>query len=176
MRYRMIFFVFALLMAPATQVWADTQKTEALDRLVATREIIDTVNRLFIMTDRLDWPQVQKVFAPEVKLDMTSMGAEKPETVTPSQITTAWDNGLKHLKAIHHQAGNYLVDFDFAGATVLCYGIASHYLPNASGNNVRIFVGSYDIHLKKSNESWLIDFFKFNLKYIDGNPELESEK
>jgi hypothetical protein len=147
-----------------------------VDRLVATQEVIDTVNRLFILTDKRDWPGVAEVFAREVRFDMTSLGAEKPEVLTPSQITTAWDKGLKHLKAIHHQAGNYVVTFGSSGADVFCYGIASHYLPNPSGKNVRVFVGSYDLHLIKSAGRWQIDAFKFNLKYIDGNPNLEGKQ
>lgn len=55
----------------------------------------------------------------------------------------------------------------------LCYGIASHYLPNKSNDNTRVFVGSYDFHLTRESGSWTIDKFQFNLKYIDGNPNLE---
>ncbi len=175
MRSMIILSILAILIVAAVPVQAGGETVAALERLVATQEVIDTVNRLFIRTDQRDWREVAKVFAPEVRFDMTSLGAEKPEVLTPSQITTAWENGLKHLKAIHHQAGNYVVDFDSGGATVFCYGIASHYLPNPSGKNVRIFVGSYDLHLKKAGGSWLIDAFKFNLKYIDGNPNLEGK-
>lgn len=49
-----------------------------------------------------------------------------------------------------------------------------HYLPNNSGRNSRTFVGSYDFHLKKKGDRWQIDLLKFNLKFIDGNPDLES--
>jgi hypothetical protein len=52
-------------------------------------------------------------------------------------------------------------------------GIASHYLPNKSNQNTRIFVGSYNFRLTKNGDTWQIDTFKFNLKYIDGNPNLE---
>ena len=38
--------------------------------------------------------------------------------------------------------------------------------PNPTEENTRIFVGSYDFHLKKINELWKIDMFKYNLKYL----------
>jgi hypothetical protein len=60
-------------------------------------------------------------------------------------------------------------------AEVFCYGIALHYLPNRSGQNTKRFVGSYDLHLQKQQESWRIDRFRFKLKFIDGNMNLETE-
>jgi hypothetical protein len=43
-------------------------------------------------------------------------------------------------------------------------GIASHYLPNKTNQNTRIFVGSYDFHLIKNGEDWQIYKFKFNFE------------
>ena len=97
----------------------------------------------------------------------------QPVTLTAQQIVAAWDKGLKPLKAIHHQSGNFIVDTTQNEADVFCYGIASHYLPNKTNQNTRVFVGSYNFHLIKNGATWQIDQFKFNLKYIDGNPNLE---
>jgi len=54
-----------------------------------------------------------------------------------------------------------------------CYGIAYHYLPNPTDRNTRVFVGSYDLHLVIGDGGWKSDKFKFNLKFIDGNKDLE---
>ena len=59
-------------------------------------------------------------------------------------------------------------------AAAFCYGIAYHYLPNASGRNTRTFVGSYDFELEKDGGAWHIRSFKYNLKFLDGNLNLES--
>ena len=145
-----------------------------LQEILDQSKIIEKINRLFIYTDHRDWEGVKNCFANEVLFDMTSMGAEKPETLTPQQIATAWEDGLKGLQAIHHQAGNYIVKISGSEADVFCYGIAIHYLPNPTNKNTRTFVGSYDFHLTKTEQEWKIDKFKFNLKYIEGNKELES--
>lgn len=137
-------------------------------------EVIETVNRLFINTDNRDWPRVKALFAPRVLFDMTSLGGGlTPVTMTPEAITDGWDKGLRSLEAIHHQTGNYLVDIKDGEADVFCYGVAWHYLPNKSNRNTRTFVGSYDVHLVENAGEWKIDRFKFNLKFIEGNPELE---
>lgn len=144
--------------------------------LLAKEEVKQVVNRLFISTDNRDWDTVKQLFAPTVLFDVTSMVGGDPVTMTPGDIVAAWDKGLKPLKAIHHQAGNYIVSVDQDRAEVFCYGIASHYLPNKTNLNTRIFVGSYNFHLTMNSDTWQIDKFKFNLKYIDGNPNLEASQ
>lgn len=136
--------------------------------------VIEAVNRLFIKTDNKEWPEVKACFADEVLFDMTSLAGGEPATITSQAIVEAWYKGLKELKAIHHQAGNFVVKIKNEEAEVFCYGIASHYLPNKTNQNTRTFVGSYDFHLTKKDSRWRIDKFKFNLKYIDGNPNLEA--
>ena len=145
-----------------------------LETIVDQTKIIETINRLFIGTDNRDWALVKNCFAPSVLFDMSSLGAGEPKHLTPDDIVTAWDTGLKPLKAIHHQAGNYIVEVSGTKAGAFCYGIASHYLPNKSNKNTRTFVGSYEFELLKDSGHWRITMFKFNLKYIDGNPDLES--
>ncbi|MBI3803779.1 MAG: nuclear transport factor 2 family protein [Nitrospirae bacterium] len=149
---------------------------DELQNIVEKEKIIDTINALFIGTDQRDWVWVKKCFAPAVYFDMTSVAPGKPATLTPKEIVDGWRKGLKPLKAIHHQAGNFVVRVTGDEATAFCYAIALHYLPNPSGRNTRTFVGSYDFHLIKKRERWQIDLFKFNLKYIDGNLNLEKSQ
>jgi len=144
--------------------------------LLEKENVKEDVNRLFISTDNRDWDKVSQLFAPQVLFDMTSMAGGQPVTLTPQEIVASWDKGLKPLKAIHHQAGNYIVNVNQKEAEVFCYGIAYHYLPNKTNQNTRVFVGSYDFHLIKEGEDWKISKFKFNLKFIDGNPELEASQ
>ena len=155
---------------------AEAYEYEQYDRLVEKDKIIEVLNRLFISTDNRDWMKVKSCFSSKVLLDMTSMAGGEPVTLTSQEIVDAWDKGLKALKSIHHQAGNYVVNINQGEAEAFCYGIASHYLPNKTNRNTRIFVGSYNFHLTKENESWRINKFKFNLKYIDGNPNLEADQ
>lgn len=150
---------------------------DALDQQVKSmssqNDVIAVANSLFICTDNRDWQCVRDVFAPEVVFDMTSLTGGQPEKKTPQQIADTWEQGLKALKAIHHQAGNYHVSLKGNEADLFCYGIAFHYLPNPTERNTRTFVGSYNFHLVRSDAGWKIDRFKFNLKFIDGNKDLE---
>jgi hypothetical protein len=146
--------------------------TDSLALLVEKEQVLDVVNKMFISTDRKDWPAVMGCFSDEVLFDMTSVTGGEPQNLTSRQIVDGWASGLKDLKAIHHQVGNYLVTVRGDESDVFCYGIALHYRPNRSGENTKRFVGSYDFHLKKQKNSWHIDRFRFNLKFIDGNVNL----
>ena len=142
--------------------------------LLNKESIIETISRLFVATDSRDWATVRDCFAPQVLFDMRSMGQGDPATVTPERIAAAWEEGLRPLQAIHHQAGNHLVRLGDREAVATCHGIALHHLPNPTGRNTRAFVGTYEFHLAKSFGVWRIDRLRFDLKFIEGNPELES--
>lgn len=162
-------FVVACSHTREASVKALETRTKAL---VEEKSVIKTVDRLFVSTDSRDWEGVKACFADEFVLDVTSMVGGEPNKMTPQQIADAWSQGLKGLKAIHHQAGNYDVSLKTDEADVFCYGIAFHYLPNVTGQNSRTFVGSYNFHLIKVGADWKIDIFKYNLKFIDGNLDL----
>ena len=175
MRYFSLTIIVAFLVACGhVQEGRVTALESKMNALLEEKSAIEMVNRLFVSTDNRDWDAVKDVFAAEVRFDMTSMVGGEPVTMTPADIVAAWDKGLKPLKAIHHQTGNYFINVEQNTADAFCYGIASHYLPNKTNRNTRTFVGSYNFHLVKNGANWQIDEFKFNLKYIDGNPNLEA--
>ena len=149
----------------------EPQLRDLLDR----QAVVDVIATLFVATDARDWEVVARCFAPTVLFDMSSAGGGPPAALAPTQITSAWEIGLRPIEAIHHQAGNYQVRLRGGEADATCYGVAWHYRATRSGENTRTFVGSYDFHLVRS-AGWRIDRFRFNLKFIDGNARLDQEE
>ena len=117
---------------------------------------------------------MKQCFAPGLTVDMSSLGAGPPTLTTPDDIWKSWEEGLKPLQAIHPQAGNHTVRVMGSNAESFCYGIAIHHLPNETNQNTRPFVGRYDFELVNETDRWAITLFEFNLKYIDGNLNLET--
>jgi hypothetical protein len=146
---------------------------EPVRTLVEKDRIVDTITELFLATDRRDWDAVKACLAPRVAFDMSSLTGAAVSTLTGEEIAKAWEVGLKPIRQVHHQAGNFRVSVREDTADAFCYGTASHYLPNPSGRNTRVFVGSYDFGLRREGGRWRIERFRFNLKYLDGNLELE---
>jgi len=144
------------------------------NQFTSREQIVETVNKLFVYTDNQEWIKLQdQVFTANVEVDMVSMGAQKSELVSSREICYRWEKAFEELDAIHHPAGNYIVDIDDDQANVSAYSIASHFKESARKGKTREFIGSYDLHLVKINNSWRIDRFKYNLKYSTGNMTLE---
>jgi hypothetical protein len=144
-----------------------------LEKLANRQQVVDVITDLFIATDERDWPAVIDCFTPEVLFDMSSLGGPAAAATPAQAIAAGWERGLAPLAAVHHQAANFRVRLRGDEADAFCYGIASHYRPNPSGRNTRVFVGTYDFGLRKDAARWRISRFRFNLKYVDGNLELE---
>lgn len=137
-------------------------------------QIVELLNRLYYYTDHRQWEKLTaEIFTPEVMVDTTSLGDPVPQQMQSIELCYKWENGLKDVDAIHHQAGNYIVDIDGDTAAAKAYAIASHYKKDTVGQNTRTFVGSYDFQLTRANAGWRINAFKFNLKYMSGNLELK---
>jgi hypothetical protein len=136
-------------------------------------QVVEIINRLFYYTDCQLWDKlIEEVFTEKVLFDITSLGAEKSETLKREEICAVWKEGLEGLDAVHHQAGNYMIEIAQDIAKVKAYSIASHYKKEATNGTTREFIGSYDLSLIKSLQGWRINEFKFNLKYMTGNLEL----
>jgi hypothetical protein len=134
----------------------------------------DVVVRLFVGTDERDWNAVESCFAESFVFDMTSMTGGEPLSITPRQVTQMWSEGLKPLDFVHHQAGNFRTEINGDRARVRCYGIALHHRARIkAAEKTRRFVGTYEYELANQQGSWRITSFKFLLKFIDGNLELE---
>ena len=137
-------------------------------------DIVETVTALFIATDEKDWAAVRACFADHVLFDMSSLTGSPAATLAADAIVEGWKLGLEPIQALHHQVGNFRVSVSGNEADAFCYGIAYHYRPNVSGQNTRTFVGTYDAHLVRGADGgWLIDRFRFGVKFVEGNLQLE---
>ena len=155
----------------------DLQRAPAIpDELLAERRITDCIVRLFVATDARDWTGVRACLTDTVHFDMTSIAGGEPADLPAEQIVAGWRTGLAPIESVHHQAGNFRVTVRGDEADAFCYGIALHYRRTASGRNTRTFVGSYDFKLVNDRDDvWRISAFRFNLKFLDGNLELERD-
>ena len=134
--------------------------------------IIETVSRLYIYTDQLNWQGLMdEVFADSVDFDMSSLGGVN-DKITAREICDQWASGFKGIDSINHLAGNYLVDIGEAEASVLAYATATHYRKDAENGNTREFVGTYDLHLILTGGGWRKDGFRYTVKYMSGNLDL----
>lgn len=138
-------------------------------------ELIELANKLFIYTDYQQWVKLlAEVFTENVLFDMSSLGGGEPKKVLATSICDMWRNGFSGIDSVHHQSGNFLVNFDGDdSAEIFCYATATHFKKDATQGQTRQFVGSYNLHAVLTDLGWRLDSFKYNLKFIDGNAELK---
>ncbi|MVU80349.1 nuclear transport factor 2 family protein [Nocardia sp. ET3-3] len=134
-------------------------------------DISDTITRLFVYCDQARWADLREsVLATEVFFDSGFGGPVGPRP--GSDIVDDWETGLGSLDAVHHQAGNHLIEI--TGDTALAHAdsIAVHVKNSAQHGTTRWFVGSYALGLARTEKGWRIDRFEYKLKTIDGNADL----
>lgn len=136
--------------------------------------ITEVINQLFVYTDFRNWQKIiDLVFTDEVMLDMSSAGGPHATILKSAAICQQWEQAFTGLDAIHHQAGNYIIDTNGKTATVIAYAIASHYKASALKGHTRTFVGSYDLKLVLTANGWRISHLTYLLKYTEGNGTLQ---
>jgi hypothetical protein len=137
-------------------------------------QLTELANKLFMYTDAKEWQKlIDEVFAEDVLFNMSSAGGGMPKSLKAKEICDTWKEGLKDLDAVHHQAGHYLITVNEDDADIYGYAVATHYKKSALNGKSRTFVGSYDLKALKIGNGWRISSFKYNLKYADGNVNLD---
>lgn len=135
--------------------------------LTDRERIIDTINDLFIAVDNRDWSAARRALAPDVRFDMTSLTGGDARILARDHIIAGWEEGLRPMRAVHHQAGNYRVVVRGDVATAFCYATAYHLLPEGTPGRIRMFVGSYDYTLARRDGRWEITEFRFNCTFVE---------
>ena len=142
---------------------------------MTTREALtEVINKLFVYADLQKWASLQKeVLADAVYLDMSSTGGAADE-FSSKEICHMWQEGFKDIDAVNHLVGNILFESVTENEAIAsAYATATHFKDAAENGKTREFFGTYDIRLRKLNESWNIYSFVFNLKFANGNLELK---
>jgi len=137
-------------------------------------ELTELANKLFIYCDTKQWDKMRnEVFLPVIWFDGSSLDDSEPCSMEIKEVFFKWEEGLRGLDAVHHQAGHYIINIRHDKADIYGNGIASHFKKAATRGNTRTFVGIYDLKAERSAIGWRLSQFKFNLKWTEGNISLE---
>ncbi len=136
-------------------------------------ELTELANKLFMYTDAMQWDRLlDEVFERELYVDMKSTGGDEPSKMPAVALIEKWKAGFEGLNGIHHQAGHYVITIKRDQAKIFGYATAAHYKSDASNGTTRTFYGSYDLQAVRNPAGWRLVQFKYNMKWVDGNKEL----
>jgi hypothetical protein len=67
-----------------------------------------TLSRMLYAIDRLDWPEVRRCFADQVRIDYTELSGGEPETLAADDLIARWRGLLPGFDATQHMTGPVL--------------------------------------------------------------------
>jgi hypothetical protein len=136
-------------------------------------DIQTTVTRMLHAIDALDWSTFRVAFAPEIRLDFTSLFPGTPETLSVDSLLGRWQPFAHGFDATHHQIGPVvIIEADARRAVAEAHVRAEHYFAGAEGGPVWSAIGHYRWTLEKRDGAWKIAGIIFQLSFQDGNRDL----
>lgn len=143
----------------------------ALQRVIATQQIVDVVNLLATSADAGNWAALRSCLADRVVVDYTSLNGGEPVEMAADALVEQWQF-LDGFHATQHVIANHQVAWSVDTATCDAYVVAHHYLPNDAGGAFWRLGGRYHDELVKSPDGWKIRRITLSVLWTEGNADL----
>ena len=143
-----------------------TLSHELLDRA----EISDVQLRYATGTDSRDWELFRSCFAEEVEIDFSEGFGQPAVRMRADDWVRSTAPRMESFKATHHMITNLVITFDGEDrATCVAYVLASHHLPNATGDSDQTVYGYYTNRFERTADGWRIAGLKLTIRWMTGN-------
>lgn len=127
--------------------------------------IATVVESVATYADRRDFDALEGLYAPEVRLDYTSLAGGEPEVVSPQALMTRWASVLPGFDRTRHAISDVAVAVRGDRATATARVIADHWL-GADHWQVR---GEYAYELARDGGEWRITAHTFTVTGEEGS-------
>jgi ketosteroid isomerase-like protein len=115
-------------------------------------KIETAIQSVATLADGHEFEALEKLFAPEVKVDYTSAFGGEAELKSPQALMTAWAGLLPGFDATRHNLSNIKAEVKGRNASATADVVADHYI---AGKQWQIS-GSYQYRLIDDDGNWLI--------------------
>ena len=129
------------------------------------KTIVESVGTL---ADTGNFEALEKLYAPEVELDYTSLAGGEVELKSPKAIMTQWAGVLPGFDLTRHAVSNIKVKINGRTATATADVTADHYVNDLFWQ----VKGDYRYKLEKDDDIWQITAHQFNLKEEEGTRDV----
>lgn len=131
----------------------------------AIRTVVESVA---VLADRGEFELLEQLYAPEVRLDYTSLAGGQPEVVSNSELMTRWAGLLPGFDRTGHQLSNIRAEVRGERATASADVVADHWL----GGEAWQVRGRYEYALVRDGRDWRITDHRFTLTGEEGSRAL----
>jgi hypothetical protein len=152
----------SLLAAPAAAAPA------TLEALLDERAAIAVVDAIDREVDAKDWAALPARFAPQVRIDFSSLTGQPPATIPAAALLGAWQGNLTAAKTSLHLRTNHQVTLAGDRATVVSHGYAWNRM-EGNGDPMWEVWGTYEHGLVRDGAGWRVEAFTFRMTAQRGN-------
>jgi len=131
----------------------------------AIKTIVESVG---LLADTGNFEALEKLYAPEIEVDYTSLAGGEVELKSPQALMMQWAGVLPGFDRTRHAVSNVQVSSNGVTATATADVIADHYV----GELFWQVTGDYVYRLIKDDDRWLITAHQFNLREETGTRDV----
>jgi ketosteroid isomerase-like protein len=141
---------------PASAIPADEAAVETVVKSVA------------VLADRSEFDALERLYAPEVRVDYTSLAGGEPEVKSAEALMTQWANILPGFDRTRHAISKVKVRLNGSTATATASVVADHWI----GQEHWQVSGRYDYALARDGRDWRITAQKFTITGETGSRDV----
>jgi SnoaL-like domain len=122
-------------------------------------KVISVVSSIPLAVDLAAYDMAEKAFAPKVVIDYTSLWGGTPNTMTPSELMTAWRGIVPGFDATWHELSKVTAQVNGSKATAGAFVDGRHWI----GDKLWRPVGNYEWDLEKQGGQWKVTRMAFKM-------------
>jgi ketosteroid isomerase-like protein len=139
--------------------------------------VATVVESVATLADRGEFDALERLYAPEVRVDYTSLAGGEPEVKSATALMTEWANVLPGFDRTRHAISNIKVKLAGSTATATANVVADHWI----GSRHWQVSGRYDYALARDGRDWRITAHRLTVKGEKGSrdvfgPAMEAAK
>lgn len=142
--------------------------TPAIANPADVAAITTVVESVATLADLGEFDSLERLYAPEVRVDYTSIAGGEPEVRRASALMTQWASVLPGFDRTRHRVYNIQVSLEGSTATATAEVVADHWLGAAHWQ----VSGRYEYVFVRDGREWRITAHRFVLTGEEGNRDI----
>lgn len=166
---RLMFSSIGAASFAAISIAKSAQAVQPMDEMTDRIEIIETANKIAILSDRRDWEAVKDCFTEQVEFDYTSLNGGEPTTIAAATQVQQWAEFFTStFKNTQHLIGSHVVTISGNTASAIAHFQAHHTYLDANKSSW-LLAGTYDYEFVRSANGWKVQRMKMTVLWEMGD-------
>ena len=168
---RTLILAGTLAMTPATTFAQSIDEPAAQSEIAAQVDeaaIATLVESVGTLADTGNFAALEKLYAPEIALDYTSLSGGEPETVSNVELMTRWASVLPGFDRTRHEITDIDVSLGGSTASATAAVVADHWMDSQHWQ----VSGAYTYGFERTEDGWVITSHRFDVTGEEGSRDI----